>query len=197
MAAKGMDRLRERWERITPREQKLVKLLGATAVGIVLALVGFSINDGLHAREVKNDQTRRALALLRDVRAAGAQRDLDMPHVKIPDEPVELESYLEEIGKEVGVAIPGYSPRPKATKGKFTEVSTRIEIRGINILELKDLLEKIESKSKVVVVTNLHIKRHFREEDKLDADMVVSTFYREAGKTEGGGDSSKKSGKEG
>ncbi len=194
MAAKGMDRLRERWERITPREQKLVMLLGATAVGIVLALIGFAINDGLRAREVKNDQTRRALALLRDVRAAGAQRNLDTPQVKIPDEPVELESYLEEIGKEVGVAIPGYSPRPKATKGKFTEVSTRIEIRGITILELKDLLEKIETKSKVVVVTNLHIKRHFREEDKLDTEMVVSTYYRE-GKTEGGGESS--GGKEG
>lgn len=186
MAAKGMDSLRERWERITPREQKLVILLGLTAVGIALALVGFAISDGLSAREAKNKRTRHALSLLREVRAAGADRSVDTPQVKIPDQPTELESYLEEIGKEVGVPIPGYSPRPKATKGKFTEVSTRIEVRGITILELKDLLEQIETKSKVVVVTNLHVKRHFRDMDKLDVDMVVSTFYRD-NKSEGSG----------
>ena len=186
MAAKGMDSLRERWERITPREQKLVILLGLTAVGIALALVGFAISDGLSAREAKNKRTRHALSLLREVRAAGAERSVDTPQVKIPDQPTELESYLEEIGKEIGVPIPGYAPRPKATKGKFTEVSTRIEVRGITVLELKDLLEQIETKSKVVVVTNLHVKRHFRDTDKLDVDMVVSTFYRD-NKSEGGG----------
>ena len=197
MAAKGMDGLRDRWERITPREQKLVIALGATAVAIALILVGLAIEDGLRALEQKNERTRRALSLLRDVQAAGAQHDQDSPAVKIPDQPTELESYLEEIGKEVGVAIPGYSPRPKATKGKFTEVSTRIELRGITLPELKDLLEKIETKSKVVVVTNLHVKRHFRELDQLDADLVVSTFHR-GDKPEGGsGETTNGKGKEG
>ena len=178
--AKGIDSLRERWEQITPREQKLVMALGATAVAVALAVIGLNINNGLTALEKKNARTRKALSMLRDARASDAQRTSDAPRVKIPDSPTELESYLEDIGKEVGVTIPGYSPRPKSTKGKFTEVSTRIEVRGINILELTSLLEQIESKSKVVVVTNLHIKRHFREQDQLDADMVVSTYYQES-----------------
>lgn len=187
--AKAIDNLRERWERITPREQKLVMALGATAVFIVLALIGFDINDRLTALEDKNQRTRKALSILRDTLSSNVSRDSKASKVEIPDTPTELESYLEDIGKEVGVTIPGYSPRPKATRGIYTEVSTRIQVRNIDILQLTSLLEQIESKSKVVVVTDMHIKRHFREQDKLDAELVVSTYYREPKKADGEGGS--------
>lgn len=179
MAAR-MERVRERWERITPRERGLVILLGVTAVGILLSWVGFTISDGLAAIEGKNDRTRSALSALAQFRANEAQASDSGPQVKIGKQPIELEEYLEKISNDVGIKIPGYSSRPDVAKGKYMEKSTQIEVRGLTILELKDLLEKIESQSQSVVITELQIKRHFREHDKLDVELVVATYYQKS-----------------
>ncbi len=40
------------------------------------------------------------------------------------------------------------------------------------------MLQAIETgKQGRVVVTELHVKRQFREQEKLDAELVVSTWY--------------------
>lgn len=179
MAAR-MDGVRERWERITPRERGLVILLGVTAVGILLSWVGFTIRDGLAAIDDKNDRTRRALSALAQYRVNEVQAKDIGPRVKIGNEPIELEEYLEKISTDVGIKIPGYSSRPDVLKGRYMEKSTQIEVRGLSILELKDLLEKIESQSQVVVITELQIKRHFRDNDKLDVELVVATYYQKS-----------------
>jgi general secretion pathway protein M len=182
------DRLRERWERITPRERRLVTLLGVTAVVLVLFWVWMTIAGGLDDIEARNDKKREALkslARFRADKAAGAG-ETAAPKVDIPDAPIDLESYLERIGKEVGVEIPGYNGLPEAPKGDYQQVSTKIDVRGVDIVQLKDLLYKIESGGGgAVVVDELRIKREFREEGKLEATIVVSTYYRK-----GGGESS-------
>jgi len=182
--ASRIDGVRERWERITPRERGLVLLLGVTAIGILLFWVGVTIRNGLASIEDKNDRTRSALSALAQFRLNEAQASDTGPQVKIGSEPVELEEYLEKISNDVGIKIPGYSSRPEVAKGAYMEKSTQIEVRGLSILELKDLLEKIESQSQQVVITELQIKRHFRENDKLDVELVVATYYQPSGKEE-------------
>jgi hypothetical protein len=196
MAAR-MEGIQDRWERITPRERGLVILLGLTMVGLLLTWVGYTIRDGLAGREKRNEAARSALEALAEYRTNAAQVSGTGPTVKIPEEAVELEEYLEKISTDVGIKIPGYSSRPGAAKGKFMEKSTKIEINGLSILELKDLLEKIESESKLVVITELHIKRHFRDHDKLDVDLVVATYYQKPEEGSGGEASAEKNGKEG
>ncbi len=195
MAAR-MEGLRERWERITPRERGLVILLGVTAIGILLSWVGVTISNGLDSIAKKNDRTRSALTSLAQYRVSQAQARDTGPRVKIGTQPIELEEYLEKISNEVGIKIPGYSSRPEVAKGQYMEKSTQIEVRGLSILELKDLLEKIESQSKLVVITELQIKRHFREHDKLDVELTVATYYQK-GEDEESSDDAEKSGKEG
>jgi hypothetical protein len=121
--------------------------------------------------------------------------------VKVGETPVELESYLERIAKDVGITIPSYNPRPESTKGGFSEVATRFDVRGLTILQLKDLLQAIESgEGGRVIVSDLQIKRQFREQEKLDVELVVSTFYVHQEKEEGenGGNAKKaKKGEEG
>lgn len=195
MAAR-MEGIRERWERITPRERGLVLLLGVTVVGLLLSWVGYTIRDGLAAIEKKNDRARSALSALAQYRLSDAEAKDSAPQVKIGTEPVELEEYLEKISTDVGIKIPGYSSRPDVAKGGYMEKSTQIEVRGLTILELKDLLEKIESQSKVVVITELQIKRHFREQEKLDVELVVATYYQKSDEDETSGDA-EEDGKEG
>jgi Tfp pilus assembly protein PilO len=172
-----IDKLQDRWEHMTTRERTLVGALGATFVILVLSWVGFTIRDGLKAIEAKNQETRKALAALADYRVAQA-RGSDGPEIVIGDEAVRLESYLSSIASGVGVVIPGYNPRTPVTRNGYHEISTRIEVRGLSIYELKDFLERVESKSRVVVITQLQIKRHFREKDKVDVDMIVTTWEK-------------------
>lgn len=178
------DKLRDRWERITPRERRLVTILGVTAVVLVLGWVWMTIAGGLDDIEARNDKKREALKSLaryRAEKAAGAG-DTAAPKVDIPGAPIELESYLERIAKEIGVDIPGYNSLPEVDKGEYRQVSTKVQIRGLDIEQLRQLLHKIETGGGgAVVVEELHVKREFREEGKLEATMVVSTYYQKGG----------------
>lgn len=167
--------LRDKWERITPRERRLVVVLGGTFIVVALLWVGFTIRDGLEAIEAKNEATRDALRTLHAHRLEGAKGTAStMP--TIPVEAIKLQTYLQDIAKQVGVTIPGYTPRTPVTRGDYTEVSTSIEMRGLSVYELKDFLEAVEKKSDVVAITDLRVKQHFREPEKLDVEMIVTTY---------------------
>jgi hypothetical protein len=181
-----LDKLRDRWEHMTARERTLVGALGATFVILVLSWVAFTIRDGLTAIDAKNKETRKALAALAEYRVAKARGD-DAPEVVIGDEAVRLESYLSSIASGVGINIPGYNPRSPVTRNGYTEISTRIEIRGLTIYELKDFLERIESRSRVVVISQMQVKRHFREKDKVDVDLIVTTWEKAKDESAEGG----------
>jgi hypothetical protein len=199
--ASAIDNLRERWDRITPRERLMVMALGGTALFLIFWWVGTTIIDGLDTIEKKNATSRKALKALHEHRLLKAQgMASDRPKIPIGKTPVELESYLERIAKDVGIEIPGYSPRPEAQVGDYTEVATRFDVRGLTIVEVKDLLERIETGQQGrVVISDLRIKRQFREQEKLDVELVVATYYNkqaeddeegegtgEAGEGEGG-----------
>ncbi|HEV7558761.1 MAG TPA: hypothetical protein VGO00_24990, partial [Kofleriaceae bacterium] len=65
------DRARDFWERISPRERRLVVLLGF-AVPVTLAVwLGLAIRDGLSDMENRNDRMRRALDVVADLQARG------------------------------------------------------------------------------------------------------------------------------
>ena len=171
------DQLREKWERITPRERMMVSVLGATFVGVVLAWLGFMISDGLDAIEKRNGASRVAL---KSLDAAG-------PTQVFPNQPEKLETYLDKIAKEVGIELPGTSPRTPVERGEFKESSTRLEINGITIYELKDFLELIESRNRLVVITSLHVKQHFKDKEQLNVDMIVTTYSKAKAGGEGDG----------
>lgn len=184
--ASRMEELRDRWENLSERERRLVIALGISFVFVLLAWTGLRIGDGLHAIEKRNARMRKALSALHQYRMSDTQQP-SQPEVEIGKEPVRLETYLSGVADEVGIKIPGFNPLPATTRDDFTETSTRIEIRDLTIVQLKDFLEKVESKSRVVVVKSLNVRRHFRDKDKLDVNMVVSTYSKAASEGEGEG----------
>lgn len=192
--AKLSDNLRERWDRITPRERTMVIALAGTAVFLIGYFVATTISGGLDTIDRKNDKTREALAALHEYRLRQAQgAESERPQVPIGNQPVELESFLEKVAKDVGVEVPGYSPRPETEVGRFTEVATKFDVRGVTILQLKDLLQAIETqKQGRVVITDLTVKRQFREQEKLDIELTVATYYEKGAEGDADGDEREK-----
>lgn len=180
----AFDGLKERWERMAPRERKLVGLLGVTFVVCVVAWVGVTVTDGLGAIEKRNRDARSALSALEGFRASGAGRD-KAEVVVIPPQPIELSTYVDEIVREIKAQSPAYPAPKQSERGKYTESTMRVTLKDLTVYQAKDLLEKLETKSKVVVVRELKIKRSFRDKEKLDVDLTIAT-YHEAGAARAG-----------
>lgn len=178
--ASGIEGLRERWESITPRERGLVVLLGVSFVVVIVGLIGFRINDGLDRLTKKNEATRGALQELASYRASESRvaAKTERQAVAIGSEPLKLDDYLFRIADELKITIPKVDKPSETKKGKFMESATKINLRGLTINQLTDLMQRIETKSNLVVITDLFIRRHFRQNDQLNVEMTIATYFQ-------------------
>lgn len=185
------DRARDFWDRISPRERRLV-IAGAIAAPITIAIwLGFQISDGLTEIEQRNAKTRRALVALTDLRARGPMQPADDVVATMGFEPLSLDTYLRNAATKAGFAIKGsVTPRNPVTKNGFVTNSVSITLEDLELDKVKSFLQEVETASKVVIVTNLDIKKDFRDKTKVDAKLEVSTYHREkpAGTGEGEGE---------
>jgi type II secretory pathway component PulM len=184
----AFDKLRDKWQSISPREQRMVLLLGVSTVLILIIYVSLQIRDGLISLEAKNAKSRRALKALTDYKAQAHAVTADDPSKLIGPEPIKLETYLYRAAEKAHVTVPGVNARGAQTsKGNFTPHAATVEIRELSITQIKDFLEAIETESKIVVVSSLQIRRNFRDKEKLDLNIEVTTWSK-AASAEGEGD---------
>lgn len=176
-----LDQLRDKWDSITPRERKLVILLGVSFVVTIILWLGLTISDRLAAMEQSNAKMRKALGVLADYRvrgrpdAAGAGAGAA---VEIPAEPVKLESYLDKAAQKVGITVPSYRPRGSTTRNGFATHVVELSVNGLTIDQVKDFLESIEKDNKLVAVTRLEIQANRQDKEKLNLELEVSTYSR-------------------
>jgi type II secretory pathway component PulM len=184
------DKARDFWDRISPRERRLV-LIAAIAVPVTLAIwLGLSIRDGLVDMEKRNQQTRKALNVLQDLRAKGETHPkVDEAIAMMGTEPLSLSTYLDNAAKKASFTLKSTSPRPPDKRNGFVTTSVSAMLDDLTIEQLKTFLMEIEMGSKVVAVTRIELRRDFRDKTKLDVNLEVSTYSKEApAKPEGGGE---------
>jgi len=173
------ERTRDFWDRISPRERRMVVLL-AIATPIVLAIwLGLNIRDGLVAKEANNEQMRKALNVLADLKARGPSTPTDDVVATMGVEPISLDTYLTNAATKAGFTLKGTTPRNPLTKNGFVTNSVACQVSDLTIEQLKKFLQEIESASKVVIVTRLDVRRDFKDKEKLDATLEVSTYSKE------------------
>jgi len=169
------DRARDYWDRISPRERKLLVFL-AVAVPLSLALwLGLAIRDGLVDMERRNQDTRDALDIVERIRSTGVDTHQDTGP-KIPDQPIPLETYVSKAAEKVGLAFKGSIDTRKATKNGFVTTTVSCALDNVSTEQLRAFLQDVESGEKVVAVTHLSIKRDWRDKEKLDANLEISTY---------------------
>ncbi len=191
------ERARDFWDRISPRERRLV-VLAAIAAPITLAIwLGLSIHDGLVAKEAANEKTRKALVVLADLKARGPSQPTDDVVATMGTEPLSLDTYLTNAAQKAGFQLKGTTPRNAVTKNGFVTNSVACNVSDLTIDQMTKFLQEIETASKVVAVTRLELKRDFKDKEKLDAILEVSTYSKEPpakGTGTGSGSAEKKKG---
>jgi hypothetical protein len=187
------DKTRDFWDRISPRERRLV-VIGAIVLPITLALwLGFAIHDGLDAMEARNNDTRKALNIIADMRARGqTHTSSDDVVATMGIEPLSLDTYLTNAAKKAKFELKSMiTPHAQQNKNGFVTTSSSTTLDKISLQELKDFLYAVETDSKAVAVTHLEIHRDFRDKDKVSATIEVSNYTKEPpAKGEGSGSGS-------
>jgi len=166
--------------RLSPRERAALWGLGA-AVGLVIVFgVGYVIASGLEEIEQKNRDTLKALADLRTFgpRYMTERRRLAALEVRMGRSPLELNSFVEEKAKAVGVKISESDEITPVTGDRYVQRGLEIKLRRIKMDELAKLLKALENSPHLVQVTRLSVVTRWSEERELDVEMVVSTYER-------------------
>lgn len=174
------DRARDFWDRISPRERRLVMFAGI-AVPVTIAIwLGLQIKDGLDNMSERNAKMRRALVVLTDLRARGPLQPTDDVVATMGVEPLSLDTYLRNAANKAGFPIKGaITPRNPVTRNGFVTSSVSLSLDDLELDKLKAFLQEVETASKVVAVTNLDIKRDFKDKALVDAKLEVSTYSKE------------------
>jgi type II secretory pathway component PulM len=179
------ERIREWWERITPRERKLALLLAASAIVTVFVLVGLKISDGLADMRDHNAAMHDALRNLAEHRDVleEAKTKATTAVEQIDNEAEPLATYLESIEGEVGVKISNVTSEKVVDKGsKFREKSVQVTLYDVTLEKLATFLERIETKSQIVVTQRLFVKRSSSVKERLDrVELTVATYERKGG----------------
>lgn len=184
------ERARDFWDRISPRERRLLVFAAIAAPLTIAVWLGLAIHDGLDNMAGQNEKTRKALAVLDDLKARGPQQPADDLVSGIPLEALSLETYLNNAAKAAGFELKGsINPLPGVTRNGFVTTSVSAQVSDITLDQLTKFLHELETKSKYVMVTHLDIsRRDYKGKDKLEASIHVSTYSREHEKKPEGSD---------
>jgi len=173
------DKARDFWDRISPRERRLVAIAVIALPLTVIVWLGLSIHDGLVSMEMRNAKMRKALDVIGDLKARGPAQPADDIVATMGVDPLSLDTYLTNAAQKAGFTLKGTTPRNAVTRNGFVTNSVACSVSDLTIDQFKKFLQEVETASKVVVVTRLDVRRDFKSKEKLDATLEVSTYSKE------------------
>jgi general secretion pathway protein M len=175
--------LRERFEKLEPRERKLLGVLGAILGLFVLLLAPLGLWSHVRGKRAESQEIRDLIDKIYDARASIAERkatrDAIIARYARPAPP--LATFIEEAAKENGATAADTQDLPEVPHGKrYSERTTKVKIHKIHMLALAKTLEKIEQSGYPVAVTRLNIKPRSGDPDSYEVELAVSAFDRKA-----------------
>lgn len=170
--------LRDQLTNMSPREQRLLSLLGIV-FGLIVLLGGpiYVFSTLSDARE-RNDEMREALRQMERGRELFAKRRAEQAALALryakPAPP--LASFIESAARENGLDVPESTDRPDVQGKGFTERVTVVKMKQVNLKPLVKMLERIERSGHPVAITMLDIKARATGPDLYDVTLGVSAY---------------------
>jgi general secretion pathway protein M len=173
--------LRERFEKLEPRERRLLTILaGILGAAMLLALPIYVVKSVSDQRS-ENEQLRALVDSIYDARASITERKAkhDALLARYGKPAPALAGFIEEASRANNIAAAESQDRPEAPHGKrYTERMTVVKMHKVGMLPLAKMLEKIEQSGYAVVISKLNIKPRAGEADSYEVELGVSAFDR-------------------
>jgi type II secretory pathway component PulM len=186
------------WERLAPRQKRLLVVFVATSLGLLTILGTWWVFSSISDLEDDNADMREALVAIAkhrdeylDAKSRSAAQE-----ARIGVDPPQLTGDIEAAAREENVQIAESSERPTSPAGRrYIEHDVDIKIREVDLQSLTKFLRRLETAPRLVYFTRLSIKKRFSDE-KLDVEATATAFERiredKAKKKPGADDSGKK-----
>jgi general secretion pathway protein M len=181
-ASLNVNALRERFERLESREQRLLLALVGIFGFMVFLLIPIVLFATASSRSKENDAIRDVSQAIVDARpqleVRDAQRQKILARYARPTPP--LAGFLEQLASLHSIEIPESQDRPIVPHGakRYEERSTKIELQKVGMKNLALFLEGIETSGLPVRVSGIDIRKRAAEPDSWDISLIVSAYDR-------------------
>jgi type II secretory pathway component PulM len=169
------------WNRMAPRERRLVAGLIGAVVAFAVLVTGFLFFESLQDLEQSNEDAREALATIakqRDVYLEAKDRMVQQ-EVRIGNEAPQLNGDLEAAAREAGIGIPEIVEEPPVDVSKrYREYKVDLKLRQVDLQSLSKFLKQVETGRRLIVVSRLYVRRRFAEGQMLDVEMTATGYER-------------------
>jgi general secretion pathway protein M len=174
-------RLREWYEKLAPRERKLMNLLGGVVGAFLLFLVPLLMSLMLSSRRAENKALSEAIFAIKngreEVRQRQAKRDAIV--ARYANKAPGLASVFEKAARDNHIDIQESRDQPDVPHGKkYVERTTVIRMRKVGMLSLAKMLEQLEQQHMPISISRFNIRRRGGERDSYDVELGISAFDR-------------------
>lgn len=176
-----IDYLGREWNRMAPRERRLVAGLVAAVGAFAVLVTGFLIVESLRDIAEANDDAREALAAIAKHRDEylDAKARMVAQEVRIGGEPPQLAADLEAAAREAGVQLAEQTERPSVGAGRrYVEHHFDVKLRQVDLHALAKFLAKVETGRRLIVISRLNIRRRFSDGEKFEVDLTATAYER-------------------
>jgi len=175
------NRLREWFDKLAPRERRMMGVLGAAGVLFLLFLIPIGVSLALGSRREDNQSLRETIHAVKnareDVQKRQAKRDAII--ARYVNRAPALAGVMEKAARDNKLDLLETADRPEVPHGKrYNERTTVGRLRKTTMLQLAKMLEQIEQLHMPVYVSRLNIRRRGGERDSYDVELGVSAFDR-------------------
>jgi hypothetical protein len=173
--------LRSEWERLAPRERRLVTLLATAVVVLAVTLGAWLTFSAIGTLEEGNGKIREALSEIakhHDEYLEAKTRNA-VQEQRIGSEPPQLVKDLEEAARGENVQIAESNERPAAPAGRrYVQHDLDIRLREVDLQSLTKFMRRVETGPRLIMFTRVSLKHRYSETDKLDAELTATAFER-------------------
>jgi general secretion pathway protein M len=171
----------ERFEKLEPRERRLLGVLtGLVVVLLILALPLYAWS-AVHDARSNNEQIRELIADVYKARMTiGEKRAKQEALLARYSKPAPaLAGFIEDAAKQNNITVADSQDKPEIPHGKkYTERLTVAKLHKVGMLNLIKLLEKIEQSGHPLAISRLNIRPRSGEPDSYEVELGVSAYDR-------------------
>lgn len=173
--------LRERYDNLEPREQRLALIFGGVLGAMLVLLVPILLSAAVSSSKNENESIREVMAAIDEARPALEHQETERQKVLAryarPAPP--LTGFIEALATANGIQIPESQDQPVVPHGKkYDERSTKIVLTKVGMKNFASFLEAVVNAGYPVRVSSLNIHRRGMDPDSYDITVVFAAFDR-------------------
>jgi Tfp pilus assembly protein PilO len=169
------------WNRMAPRERRLVSVLGGVLGGALFLAAGFLVYQTISELEEQNEAAREALAAVARHRDEflDAKAKMLAQEMRIGNEAPQVTADLEVAARNAGFQIAESVPRPAAPVNKrYIEHRVDVTLRNVDLQSLSKFLRAVETGPRLIFISQMQIRRGYAEGDKLNVTLIATAFEK-------------------